>query len=213
MRDIDSGAAAQRIQLAAWSLVVAAIGAAIGVRLAPAFGTTAVVAAVGGALLGSSLMYLIGWRFASAAADAVASIFAPSGSSTPALREYSLAESLVVRGQFEEAIRLYLEHGEKDVKDAEPYVRIARIYRDRLERPEDAATAFRESLTRAEQPGHEQAIARELAELLIHRMNDPRRSMPILARLAERYPASPTGSWARTELAEIKRQLQRQSEG
>jgi tetratricopeptide (TPR) repeat protein len=138
-------------------------------------------------------------------------VYMPSGSSTPRRREYSRAEALLVRGEYEGAIIAFETAILEDPTDPEPYLRIARLYRDRLEAPEEALQWFRRGLEEAEvSDGQEVLVRREMAELMINRLGEPRRAAPELARLAETFPDTGAGRWAREELAKIKEEMARE---
>ena len=85
---------------------------------------------------------------------------------------------------------------------------MARLYRDRLQQYEDAARQFKQVLQLPELPATtDGAVARELVELLTHRLHSPNRALPILARLAAQQPDTAAGKWAKSELAELKTQM------
>lgn len=132
-------------------------------------------------------------------------IYDPSGSTVASRPGYSAAESLAVRGRFEEAIRAYETAAVEEPDDPEPCLRIARIERMDLKRPQRALEALRAARGRAE-PGSKtmMMIGREIVEILLRDMNDPSRAMPELARLAATHPGTPIGTWAARELAELK---------
>jgi hypothetical protein len=95
-------------------------------------------------------------------------------------------------------------------EEGEPYLRVARLYRDRLEDLEEALRWFKRAIEEATlSKGQEILTRKEIAELLIHRMGEPRRAAPELARLTETYPETPDGQWAREELARIKDEMGR----
>ncbi len=116
-----------------------------------------------------------------------------------------MAEALAVRGEYEAAITAY-QNAILDVpEDGEAYLRIARIYRDEKENPEEAFFWFRRAVTEADlSKGQEILTLREIDELLIHQIQEPMRATPSLARLAEAYPGTMDGEWAKKELARIK---------
>lgn len=137
--------------------------------------------------------------------SAGASIYAPSGSSTPAPPEYSLAQSLAVRGQFDAAIRTYEDAMQHHPHDPEPCIRIARILRDSLQRHDDAVTWFKRAREKSGiTEGQELMVSREIAELYMFTLRAPSKALPELARLAQKHPGTPAGEWAKTNLREIK---------
>ena len=137
-------------------------------------------------------------------------IFDPTGANVASKPAYSEPESLAVRGRFQEAVDAYELAARDEPEDPEPWLRIARIERTDLKRPQRAIEALRAARTRvpAESPTG-QMIAREIAELMLRDLGDPQRAMPELARLAATWPDTPTGQWAARELAELKKTVDR----
>lgn len=136
---------------------------------------------------------------------AAGTVYNPSGRTTPRRTEHSRAESLAARGQYEEAVAAFEVAVAEDPTDPRPYLRVARIYRDHLGRPEDAARWFRRASREAKTPS---VIARkELVELYMHRMNAPEKAVPELARMAEELAGTPEGEWAATKLRHVKELL------
>lgn len=156
-------------------------------------------------LIAAVIAYIVPLVLLQRTANAGASVLGGSGASTPALRQYSLADSLVARGQIGEAAEAYRMLAEDFPADPEPRVRRARLLRDRMANPEQAAEWFKKALA-AEgiEPAMSIAITRELIELHIHKMGTPALALPYLAQLAEKHPDHPVASWARAEYADIK---------
>jgi hypothetical protein len=143
-----------------------------------------------------------------------ASIYNASGSSTPAPREYSLAESLIARGQVSEAAEAYRLLAEDYPNDPEPAVRRARLLRDKLKQYEISADWFKRALSVPDiEPQKEIALLRELCELYIHKINAPPRALPFLVRITEKHPTSPAATWARQEYTDIKQAMRPESDG
>ena len=148
-----------------------------------------------------------------ASGRAAATIHNPSGRTTPPKKEYSHAEALVARGLVQEAIDELEIAIAEDGSDPQPYLRIARLYRDRLGRPEDAAQWFRRVLSEKRAGGGTAYLAtRELIELYVGPLGQPAKAAPLLARLAEERPGTPEGSWAAEELGRVKADMARQEE-
>lgn len=202
-REVDAAERAFRIKTGSWSLAGGAIGAAIGYwRLGPA-------GILRGAPLGFALVFFTA-RFASGAAGRAfsAMVYGGSGDSTPHPREYSLPQSLALRGRYDEAIQAYRQFCAEFPEDPEPYVRIARLYRDDLERYEDAVTWFKRARAEAKTPpGLELIVSQEIIEIFTGKLGEPRRAIPELARLAERFAGRPEATWARGRMAEIRTAL------
>ena len=133
-------------------------------------------------------------------------VFAPAGSRTPPHRDYSRAEALAVRGHYDDAIAVYQEAIDEVPSDPEPYLRIAELLKDKVSDPEKAAVWLQGAIQETALPGRwEMVLVRELTELFRHRIGEPARAAPMLARIAERHEGSPDGEWALEELAKVKR--------
>lgn len=140
-----------------------------------------------------------------------AAIYSASGSSTPSIRQYSLADSLVARGKYDEAAEAYTLLSEDFPTDPEPRVRLARLYRDQLQRPDNAAESFKRALAVPNiEAATEIAVARELIEVYTHKLRTPARALPYLARLAEKHPSHPVAEWARSQYRDIKAAMQQE---
>ncbi len=159
--------------------------------------------------VGFAAVIPIGALFITGRTAAVASrLHAPSGRSTPPKKEYSFAESLVARGAYEEGVTAFELAVAGDPTDPTPYLRIARNYRDQLERPGDAARWFRRALSESSAPRGGATLARrELIELYLHRLGEPARAAPELARMAEEMAGTADGRWAAEKLAEVKARM------
>jgi hypothetical protein len=77
--------------------------------------------------------------------------------------------------------------------------------RDHLERYEEAADWFKRV---QEHPNARSGTAllalRELTEVYTHKLEQPKKALPLLARISETRPNSQEGEWATRELAELK---------
>ena len=137
-------------------------------------------------------------------------VYDPKGAGVPSRAGYSAAESLAVRGLFEDAINAYELAAADEPADPEPLLRIARIERSDLKRPQRAIEALRAARARVA-PDSQTAlmIAREIADTFRRDLHEPSRAMPELARLASDFPDTSTGAWAKRELAELKAQIER----
>ena len=133
------------------------------------------------------------------------SLYNPSGSSTPRKREYPLAESYVARWQYQAAVDAFEVSIVEDPSDSTPYIRVARISRDKMNDDDGAARWFKKALTESDvQPGMRTLLRKELLELYEVRMEAPQRAAPLLARIAEEEEGTADGDWAAVELARIK---------
>ncbi len=204
-RDVDQFERVARFRVALWSIVGAFLGFLLGVFLG-----------VQG-MAGAGVIFLttfIGWassyfgplllmRWTSRAGGA---LYNPSGKSTPRQREYSLAESYVARGQYQEAIDAFEVAILEDPSDSMPYLRVARIQRDKMGDDGGAAHWFKKALTDSDtNAGIRTLVRKELLELYEVRMGQPGRAAPMLARVSEEEAGTKDGDWAAEELKRIKR--------
>ena len=199
LRDIDTAGRAQNIQAFAWSAFGGVIG---GLPAAMFWGVPGFFI---GWLIVGGLLWLFVIGVVGRAADAAGSVYMATGSSTPARRQYSQGEALAVQGKLDAAIAEYERNAREFKNDPEPRLRLARLQRDKRSDYEAAARWFKDVLAlQALESSTEITVSRELVELFTHKLREPRRALPLLARLAEKHGNSPTGDWARTQIRMIK---------
>lgn len=160
-------------------------------------------------VLGFGVGFVLGaaasWQFIELVARLAAKFYMPTGSTTPYKRQFSQAKALAIQGKYEAAIAEYERDIAEDPTEAEPYLQIARILRDRLGRHEEAIAWFKRARREARlSEGEDILTAREIVEVLTLRLAEPRRALPELARLLDTYPTAPAAQWARREMAEIR---------
>lgn len=203
-RDVDRAEQALQLKIAVYSLPGFILGLIAGLRAGhPLLGSL-----LGGLFVGGMVFLLVrgAGRFASG-------LHNPSGNTTPHTPEYSVAESLVARGRYREAVNAFEEVLAAEPTAAVPFLRIARIHRDHLGEMDESARWFRRALREADLGAGQALLARkELVELYVHRMGQPERAAPELARMAEELQGRPEGEWAARELAEVK-EMMRQRQG
>lgn len=154
-----------------------------------------------GFLVGAALVFWITTATERGAGSLMGKIYNPTGESAPRRREHSYAESLEIRGRYDEAIDAYEVALSEYPDDPEPYLRIARIYRDRHRDYDNAVFWFKRARSDANvTAGLEQLITREIVELYTSRVGKPERAIPELARLVDRFPGEPVAEWAREEI-------------
>lgn len=159
-----------------------------------------------GLLVGGALAALIPKAIIEAAGRMSGQLYNPSGSSTPHKREYSMAASLAIRGEYAKAAAAYEIAISEYPDDPEPYLCLARLLRDQLGRHEQAARWFKRARSDTKiSDGQALLASRELIELYTVHLGEPAKAAPELARLAEKYDGTPEGNWAREALAEVKR--------
>mgnify|MGYP001591330394 CR=1 FL=1 len=148
---------------------------------------------------------LVALAIANSAGSAASNLYSPASGAPPRPKEYSQAESLVARGRYEEAVDAFELAVAEDPGDPTPYLRIARVYRDHLAKPEDAARWFRRAVRESAPPPGTLFLARkELVEIYTHRLGAPERALPELARMAEELAGTQEGDWAAREIRDIK---------
>lgn len=207
VRDVDSAETAFRIKAAVYGVPVGALAAGI----AFTFSGTLIYAILAFAIVGGAVA-AVALYVADRGGEIGAGLYRPSGSSTPAVREYSYADSLVARGQPAQAVAAYQELSRQHPGDPEPRLRRARVLRDHLQQHEDAIGAFRELLRLPTLKREtELVVLREIVETHVQKQRQPERALPYLARIAEKFAGTPTAEWARTEAREIKANMQRES--
>jgi len=205
VRDVDSAQRVRRLRAFSWSLVGALLGMLLG----------GFAVAQGASVWVIPLTLFMGWAssffgpllIADMAGRVGQNLYAPSGRSTPRAREYSLAESFIMRGLYEEAGVAFQEAIDEDPTDWQPYVRMARLKRDRTADPEGAAVWFRRALSEPVMPSGPRLLAIKEYVEICERLGSPQRALPILARVADVYPESVEGRWAAEELGKIKQAM------
>jgi len=203
-RDRDAQETALGLGLALWAAIGGGLGGLLGLFLSAIRGYPLLPTMLGCAIAGAVIVWIIAERLATIAADAGAAIIIPSGRTTPARPEYSLADSFVARGRYEEAAAAYESAAAADPAAVEPCLRLGRLLRDRLDDPESAVTWLRRARDGTPDAGLSLLITRELHRLFTGTLGDPQRALPDLARLAERHADTRGGAWARSEIRRLK---------
>ncbi|UCF39553.1 MAG: tetratricopeptide repeat protein [Gemmatimonadota bacterium] len=213
LKNVDAGERAYRIK----ALVLGALfgmfgGLPVGALLAEKVGGNPIVFMLAAVVMVTVAAVVSSELATRSAGRTVQSIYNPEG--TAVRREYSLADSLVARGKYEDAAAAYevacLEHPE----DPEPYFRLARLLRDHLQRHDEAAQWFERARTESRIQGLQGlVISQELIELYVHKLRTPRRAIPELMLLCERFPGTPAADGARKELEEMRELLAQERDG
>ncbi|HUF52015.1 MAG TPA: hypothetical protein VMN60_14420 [Longimicrobiales bacterium] len=129
----------------------------------------------------------------------------------PAPAQYSRADALAARGLYVEALAELELAVQAAPQDPRPLLHGARMLRDSAHRYSDAVAWFRRARRCMRVPSALDAqVARELAELLLYRLQQPERALAELARLAHTYRDTPAGAWAATTLRENKSRVLRE---
>jgi hypothetical protein len=191
-------------QALAWSPAGAILGVAAGVAAVVMYDQPLWVLVLC-ALVGWALVFFLPLLLTRTSSRAGELVYTPSGKSTPKPKEHSRAEALIVRGLYEDAVRELATAVEEDPTDHEAALRIARVLRDDVGDHEGSASWFARALAcRGLPEGRVHPLRKELVELYVHRLHEPRRAAPVLARMAEELEGSSWGEWARDELVHVK---------
>lgn len=202
-RDGDAFDRAMRFRLLAWSMVGALLGLLAGVLMWTGGGSPWLIPPL--TLLSWGVAYFGPLLVLRGAARVASTLYVPSGRSTPRKREFSQAEAHVARGEHRAAIEVFEEAIADDPDDPRPYLRVARLHRDRLDAPEAAARWFKRALGESRMSrAMRLLVLKECVELYEVRLRAPRRAAPLLARIAHEARGSAEGEWAAARLAEIK---------
>src|SRR3569833_3129258 len=101
--DRDPNDALNRMKALPYAVLVVALTAAPAASVAH----VAIPVAVMIGVLFGAITYMLINRISGFGSSAIASLYMPAGSSTPPVRQYSLAQSLVARGKYDEAAEAY----------------------------------------------------------------------------------------------------------
>jgi tetratricopeptide (TPR) repeat protein len=198
-KDTDSAVRLYKLRAALYGIPG---GVALGMGLGWKLGA---LAGLIGLVLGWVTAYFVIMGLVEGAGRAAQTVYAPSGASTPAHREYSRAQALRAAGDYVEAVEAYEAFVVEFPEEPEPYLQIAWILRDDLHAYGEAARWLRRARLDAQLTlGQDILVAQELIELYRHKLDEPQRAMPELARLADLVPGTPQGEGARQELAELR---------
>lgn len=204
LRDRDSADDAQRFQAITWSLGPAVLGAIVGSFLAPRLGVSGALGFFGGAVTAWILSFILVTTIAEAAGRAAGTLYA--GRSQPMPAQFSLVESLIARGHFEQAAReLHREAGAAPEASA-PRILLARLLRDQLKRPDEALHWFRDALDSSDvDDGTAHLLLNEIVQLC-RSAGSARRALPALARVAAERPDTQIARWARDTMHAIRQE-------
>jgi hypothetical protein len=208
-KDRDLGHDVYMMKRVVWSLAMAVIGGMIGNLLAGTLGFV-----IGFFVAGIGLFFVTG-HLVGGGVHLAQQIHMPSDGVTPPKREYSQAESLVARGRYEEAAIAYEIHCAEYHEDPDPYFRLARLFASpHMERYEDAVVWYRRARSTAKlSPGEDLVACQSIIELYLHKIRDPRKAIPEMARLAQVHAETAAGQAAGQELAIMRELMAKEHEG
>lgn len=215
LENVDAADRIFRLRALMWALIVGPFfGGVAGWFVAKGLGVPEAIGIIIGMPLGVLGQYKLTMKIVGGAAKTMEQIYNPSGETTPRRAEYSYAQSLVMRGRYEEALAAYELHAIENSDDPEPYFQAARICRDHLERYEDAVSWFRRARADATMTRGQEVLAiHEIIELYMRKLKTPRRAIPELAMMVDRFPDTEHAEAARRELGELREMLAREHEG
>lgn len=199
-RDIDSARRAPWIRAFAWAVFPGLfMGVAVAVPLSGSLGGWAFLIAP------LAITVFVG-GLALAFGEGVGALFGfvahPRGAPVPP--DYSKAEALKLRGDLEGAKAALEDEIGRRPDDPRPSLRLARLLRDDLGRPDEALAWFRTARDApGSSPSASAAIGRETVELLCRTDRIPA-ALTELARLADVHAGTPVGIWADQERARLK---------
>lgn len=208
LRDVDAATRGRWVRAFGWAVFPGLfMGLALAVPLSGTWGMwaflivpLAITLFVGGASL----------AFSEGVGAAFGFVAHPDGGPVPP--DYSRVEALKLRGDLEGAKAALEEEVGRHPDDPRPSLRLARLLRDDLERPDEALAWFR---TARDAPGGSPstaaAIGREMVELLCKTDRIPA-AITELARLADLHADTPVGVWADEERARLKAQWMESTE-
>ncbi len=165
-----------------------------------------IVPAVGTAL-GVGAFYALVFDYlvcGSAAADIGSLLGGTGGRARPLPDQYSHAEALVQRGEYDEAIRLYEEAIENNPREGAPYMRMARAFAKQGDHEGAIASLRRGFLTARVNPDQEAFAVRQICEICSTKLGDPTLAVDDLRLLLERQPDGRHAEWASEELRRIE---------
>lgn len=212
LKDVDAAERAFRFQTLAWALAVGLLmGGAGGAGIAHLQDGNPLLGAVVGFLTVGTGIYVVAMWAVGRSQTMAQTIYNPSGGSTPYRPQYSYAASLVVRGRYAEAAAAYELHAIENPAEPEPYLHLARLYRDKLNQFEDALAWFRRVRTDATLgPGQELYVIQEIIDLYTQKLKTPRKAIPELTLVCQRFAGTPAARAAEQQLAEMREMLARE---
>lgn len=161
-----------------------------------------------GFAVGVAISYFTTMLLAQSAASLAKKTHNPSGESTPHKREYSRARAHQIRGEFAQAIAMWQLHCTEHPEDPEPYIELARLYHNELGDFENAVRWFKKARDESDiDSGRALLATQEIIEVYTRKMNQPKRAIPELALLLEKWSGSPGADSARRQLQDLRAQL------
>ena len=163
-----------------------------------------------GLALGALTAYA-GRRFGEGGGRLFQSFIQPSGNSTPYEQTYSLQETMIMRGQIDDALASYEAIIVEQPALVAPRLRAAEHYAKGNRNPARAAELFREVRAIPGVPIRDAIYSSSrLVDLYEGPLADPGRALVELRRIIEVYPGSALAAHARAALPALKQRLERE---
>jgi hypothetical protein len=154
-----------------------------------------------GWLLAGGIVFAV-WQASAATGRVVIQTLTGAGNLAPA-PSFSLEDSLIARGRYEEAAARFRQHLAGHPEDFHARLALARLCRDQLRDPATAEAMLLEARRLRPPDPLEFAIGNALIDLY-HAGGQRGREMAELARFAERFAGTTEGSRARAALQRLK---------
>jgi hypothetical protein len=169
-------------------------------------GMSFVLFVFGGAALAGAFTSVVAIKVSNRAGQAAASIYNPTGATTPYQRVFSYQKALEMRGDMAGARESYEALIEESPGDAAVRFAAAEFCAGRGKDPSRAAELYREiRLLPGATIQHESAATNALIDLYRGALADEARARSELRRYAEKFGSTPQGELARRALEEMKR--------
>jgi hypothetical protein len=217
-KNVDAADRVTRLKAAAWSILGGVLGALMMVWasiLSEKIGGVPTkmfaLRVLGGGVFGSLFTYFVSVRLTSRAAETIGSIYHPSGSTTPPVREYSKARAMTIQGRHEEAAAAWELNCVEYPDDPVPYMELARLYRNEIKDYEQSVRWYRRAIEDSNLSQGQLLLAtQEIAEIYIHKLEQPQKAIPHLADFVSRFPDDPNVDGAKKQLNELRAGIRKQ---
>jgi hypothetical protein len=190
------------LQAGAWGFAIAGmVGLGLALRVGFHWWIPLIALMAGAAATGLALMIANavgkGWH-----------TVAISGASTPYVEQYSHEQSLVMRGQIDEALASFEQVIARDSTAVDAMIRAAELYDRECKNHQRAAELLR-AAQRAPTltAGKDIYVTNRLVDLLLGPLGDPGRALVELRKLIDRHPDSRGAAYAETTIREIKARI------
>jgi hypothetical protein len=207
---LDPGYGGAAMKGALWSLTAAPLGAMLAALVGGKYHlVTGPLSLIGlliaGALGGWYFAFKFSMAIAAAPAHALTSTLMPSGSSTAYAHDFSLEDSLVIRGDIAAALELYERGIRERPADVEVRIRAADLCQGKGAKPQRAADLWRDVQRHpAVLPERMLYATHRLVDLYIGPLKEPGRALVELRRIIDTFPNSTSARHARDALARLK---------